>query len=180
MRKPGVPEMRLRFRVSEVPYWAARYAYEDDTGVIAIGEAARRAGFYTRAQFLAVAEWKTERSKGRCRLNDEASVREVTGAALSARDERLRVGALTLLEGVGVPTASVLLHLAHPDPYPILDFRALWSLGVDRQPPYYPFALWWAYTSACRSLAEEAGVPMRTLDRALWQYSAENQPSSGA
>ena len=40
MRKPGVPETRLRFPVSEVPHWAARYAYEDDAGVIAIGGAA--------------------------------------------------------------------------------------------------------------------------------------------
>jgi hypothetical protein len=32
------------------------------------------------------------------------------------------------------------------------------------------------YTRECRSLATAAGVLMRTLDRALWQYSKEHQP----
>ena len=44
-----------------------------------------------------------------------------------------------------MPTASVPLHLAHRDPQPILDFRALWSLGVDKQPSYYSFELWERY-----------------------------------
>jgi hypothetical protein len=82
---------------------------------------------------------------------------------------------LTQLQGVLIPVASVLLHLAHRDPYPILDVRALWSLGVDEQPSYYSFELWWAYTETCRALASQAGVDMRTLDRALWQYSRDRQ-----
>ena len=88
---------------------------------------------------------------------------------------RLRIGVLTLLDGVQMPTASVLLHLAHRDPYPIIDYRALWSLGVDAPPTPYSFAFWEAYTRACRSLARAANVSMRTLDRALWQYSKERQ-----
>jgi hypothetical protein len=39
----------------------------------------------------------------------------------------------------------------------------------------YEFSFWWEYTQFCRKLAAEAGVSMRTLDRALWQYSKENQ-----
>jgi len=78
-----------------------------------------------------------------------------------------------LLSGVGWPMASVILHWCHADPYPILDFRALWSLGLDPLPPY-DFDLWRAYTGHCRGLAA-AGVTMRDLDRALWQYSKEKQ-----
>ena len=29
----------------------------------------------------------------------------------------------------------------------------------------------WQYTCFCRQLVAETGVTMRTLDRALWQYS---------
>ena len=94
-------------------------------------------------------------------------------------DERQRIEALTRLHGVDYPTASVLLHLAHRDSYPIIDFRALWSLGVETPPTAYFFTYWWAYTQACRSLAKDAGVRMRTLDRALWQYSKERRPSKG-
>ena len=40
--------------------------------------------------------------------------------------------ALLTLTGVGVPTASTLLYFAFPDAYPVLDVRALESLGVKR------------------------------------------------
>lgn len=59
--------------------------------------------------------------------------------------------------------------------YPILDFRALWSLGQTNTPSSYTFDFWWAYVEHARGLADEAGLRMRTLDRALWQYSKERQ-----
>jgi hypothetical protein len=86
----------------------------------------------------------------------------------------LRIEVLTLLAGVSWPTASVILHFFHREQYPILDVRALWSLQCD-PPGEYDIPFWESYTSSCRSLAQKAGVSMRTLDRALWQYSKENQ-----
>jgi len=68
-------------------------------------------------------------------------VREATRAALSTRSERLRIEVLMLLEGVSWPTASVILHFAHEEPYPILDTRALWSVGLRAAPPYR-FEVW--------------------------------------
>ena len=168
---------RLRFPLAEVMFWAARYAYADDAEVEAIGAAARNRGWYARDEFLTVARWKSPRSRKRCEENDESHVKTATQLALSASDERQRIEALTRLRGIELPTASVLLHLAHRDPYPIIDFRALWSLGVETPPSAYSFTYWWAYTQACRSLAKEAGVRMRTFDRALWQFSKERQAS---
>ena len=72
------------------------------------------------------------------------------------------------------PTASVILHLFHRDPYPILDYRALWSVSLE-VPGQYTFSFWWSYVEFCRSLAASAELDMRTLDRALWQFSKENQ-----
>jgi len=169
------PEFRMRFSTSEVMYWAARYAYADDAEVEAIGEAARNRGWFTRDEFLTVARWKSPRSQRRCEENDDSMVKAITHLALSTADEPERIEALTRLHGVQFPTASVLLHLAHRDPYPIIDFRALWSLGVEAPPAAYSFAFWWAYTQACRTLAHDAGVRMRTFDRALWQFSKERQ-----
>lgn len=82
---------------------------------------------------------------------------------------------LTLLSGVQWPTASVILHFCAAEPYPILDFRALWSLSEDVPPSGYTFPFWWSYCEATRCLAAKARVSMRVLDRALWQYSKENQ-----
>ena len=168
---------QLRFPLAEVKHWAARYAYADDAEVEAIGRAARQRGYYTRSEFLTVARWKTPRSQSRCARNESATVRSRTRQALTTYDERLRIEALTQLHGVDKATASVLLHLAHRDPYPIIDFRALWSLGIEEPPASYSFAFWSAYVTACRELAAAAHVRMRTLDRALWQYSKEHQPA---
>jgi hypothetical protein len=170
-------EFRLRFPEAEVMFWAGRYAYADDAEVEAIGRGAEERGWFSRDEFLTVAHWKTPRSRSRCERNDETSVESLTRLALSTDDERARIETLTRLHGVGYPTASVLLHLAHRNQYPIIDFRALWSLGVEEPPAAYSFDFWWAYTLACRSLATTGGVRMRTLDRALWQFSKEEQPA---
>ena len=80
--------------------------------------------------------------------------------------------ALISLEGVGVPTGSVLLHFAYPESYPILDVRALQSLGsLPRS--VYPVSFWLDYLDCCRALAAQLGVSMRTLDKALWQHSKQ-------
>jgi hypothetical protein len=79
---------------------------------------------------------------------------------------------LTALAGVGMPTASVLLHVALPKSFPILDVRALESLGVSGRSSYTP-AFWATYVEACRALAAEHGISLRTLDKALWQHSKE-------
>ena len=72
------------------------------------------------------------------------------------------------------PTASVILHFCDTRPYPVLDYRALWSLGYSR-PPVYTFEFWSAYTHFTRALAQSTGHDMRTVDRALWQYSKHHQ-----
>lgn len=99
----------------------------------------------------------------------------VIQTALSTPNERLRIEVLLLLKGVRWPTASVVLHFCHSEPYPILDFRSLWSLGVDANTMAYKFEFWNEYTQYCRKIAKDAGVSIRELDRALWQYSKEEQ-----
>ena len=116
--------------------------------------------------------WKTVRSRPRVAANTEAAIVDATGRSLAAGDEATRIAALLELEGVGVPTASTLLYFAFPDDYPILDVRALESLGVKPRSTY-PVSFWLEYLDACRELARRAGVSLRTLDKALWQHSKE-------
>jgi hypothetical protein len=122
-----------------------------------------------------VCSWKTVRSRPKVAANTEAAVVDATGRALAAVDEETRIAALLELEGVGVPTASTLLYFAFPDDYPILDVRALESLGVKPRSTY-PVSFWLDYLEACRRLARDAGVSIRTLDKALWQHSKELSP----
>ena len=166
---------KLRFPVSAIERWAHAFSDASDAFIEkGVAPAARRQGYLTRDQFLRIAEWKSARSRPRCERNEARYVKEVTRAALVSKDERFKVQALRLLEGVEWPTASVILHFCDRGRYPILDVRALWSAGLDATPSYgYP--LWMEYTDFVRKLATDAGVSMRTLDKALWQYSKKNQ-----
>jgi thermostable 8-oxoguanine DNA glycosylase len=119
-----------------------------------------------------VCRWKTPRSGPRVAANTAADVEAATRAALATIDEHARMTALLELTGIGIPTASTLLHFAAEDGYPILDVRALESLG-ERGRSTYTVSYWLGYLEACRSLAAEHGVDVRTLDKALWQYSKE-------
>ena len=140
--------------------------------MLAAGAAARARGHYTRAEFLSVCRWKSPRSAPKVAANDEAAIVAATARALATRDEEARIGALLELEGVGAPTASTLLYFAFPRDYPILDVRALESLGVKAR-SQYPVSFWLEYLRTCRELARSSGVSIRTLDKALWQHSKE-------
>jgi hypothetical protein len=81
---------------------------------------------------------------------------------------------LRLLRGVEWPTASAILHFGDAAPYPILDYRAAWSVGVS-EPPRYTLEFWLAYVDFTRGLADRSGLSIRTVDKALWQYAKERQ-----
>lgn len=94
--------------------------------------------------------------------------------ALETRSVQLAVHIPQALVGVGMPVASTLLHWFHKDPFPILDFRALWSLGIE-MPSSYSLEFWEGYVTVSRGIAADWNVDMRTLDKGLWQFSAEHQ-----
>lgn len=169
-------EFRLRFPEAEIPKWAARFVDDgsDDAiaGSIRVPVLAR--GHLTRAEFLRLCAWKTPRSRPSCRKNSAHRIETLTRAAFATDDEALKVSLLRLLDGVEWPTASTILHFCDARPYPILDYRALWSLGIAR-PPRYTMEFWLAYLAATRGLASRLAVSIREVDKALWQFSKENQ-----
>jgi hypothetical protein len=134
----------------------------------------KKDGFMKRENFLALYRWKSERTIGLAQKNSNFLIEESTKISLLAKTEEVRIGALMILRGVDWPVASAILHWVSCDPYPLLDFRALWSLSINKTPTYN-FDFWWSYVEICRKIADQAGVSMRDLDRALWQFSDENQ-----
>ena len=171
------PKFELRFPLSEIRYWARRYSYpgaDEEAALLRLKPRIRKARRLTKDQLVRICTWKAARSAGNARGNDPEYVEHLTRLSFAASNERARIELLTLLDGVGWPTASVILHFFHKGRYPILDYRALWSVGA-KPPRRYTFDFWWSYTLFCRRLAKKAGVRMRTLDKALWQYSKERQ-----
>jgi hypothetical protein len=165
----------LRFDIELIPVWAKRYDVSYDTLILEqIVPKVKARKFYNREEFLAVCRWKAPRPRRTVEDNDGDYIQAVTHTALTTPNARLRIQVLTLMRGVSWPTASVLLHFGHAQPYPILDYRALWTLRRE-VPKRYTFRFWQAYVAYCRELVQQAGVSMRTLNRALWQYAKENQ-----
>ena len=171
--------MDLRFPESDICQWAEKYKKDtlppDEKELIALRSKVEQRGYLDKEELFRVARWKSRRRAGDTNKNDDNYVKEITGWAFTATNERSRIEVLTLLDGIREPTASAILHLFHKDRYPILDFRALWSVGLEGS-EQYSFCFWRKYVCFCRDVACRNQVDMRTLDRALWQYSELHQP----
>ena len=170
-------KFQLRFPIKKLNAISSMYSYgRSELEVLENAQKIKNRGYLTKKELQIIGEWKTPRSKSRIASNTEDYIKEVTQIAFSTDSEKLRIEILNLLTGVSWPTASVLLHFYHTDSYPIIDFRALYSLNCEHiKPQDYKFEFWQKYTDFTRGLANQANVDMRTLDQALWQYSKENQ-----
>jgi hypothetical protein len=176
-----------RLQIHQIPDFLARYNRDhegEDDELVARRERIRRQGRMQLKDLCAVCKWKAARAAGHARKNTDNEVKEITRLAFAARSERVRVEVLQVLHGVSYPTASVVLHFYHRDTYPVLDFRALWSMRIS-QPAQYTFEFWWRYVVESRKFFARArrrfpDLSMREFDCALWQYSYEKQNASVA
>lgn len=130
--------------------------------------------YLDRENFIELCLWKSRRPKKSYERNSEELIKEITKFSLKTKNEEARVKSLTCLYGVSFPVATTILHFAFPDKYSIMDFRAIWSLGWEK-PASYTFDFWEKYYSEIQKLSKKFSLPIRTIDKALWQYSKENQ-----
>lgn len=172
-RKPFV----MQFPPEQVPELAAAYCYKDDGPAVRAGADARREGAYSKDGLLRVVRWKAARALPLVVINRGETIASATSEALAADDDAVALAQLVELPGIGVPIASTLLHFAYPDRYPILDYRALRSLGHGRR-TVYPIAFAVRYFAACRELrnAHDSIPSLRFLDKALWTYDVRRHP----
>ena len=167
--------MKLRFNENELIEYANRYQYETDDILSNLSISVKQKKYLTRDEFIKICAWKTPRSKPKVASNQKEYIEEITKISLTTESDQLRIEVLTLLNGVSWPTASTILHFCHNKEFPIIDFRALYSLGFDAIPNKYDYPFWKKYTKYCRSLSDKLKLDLRTIDRGLWQYSKENQ-----
>jgi hypothetical protein len=166
---------KLKFDKSEIKYYAECYKNKNTDSVLTtLKQNIQNRGYLTKDDLSKIAYWKAPRSSRHVSKNFDEYITEITKFAFHTKCERAKIEILTNLDGVNWPTASVILHFFDKDEYPILDFRALWSISVD-VPTQYKFDFWWSYVQFCRSLADSSEVSMRILDQALWQYSKQYQ-----
>jgi hypothetical protein len=141
------------------------------------GEAIRN-GETTLANLEAIVRWKSERAVHYLIGNSNEKIRRaLTIAASPEASTEAAVKALIDLHGVDLPVASAILAAIYPERYTVLDFRALEALGHARHDVHF----YEEYLAFCKRLAESnivsaqsdlpAPTPLRTLDRALWEWS---------
>jgi hypothetical protein len=164
--------------------WADRYDYPNDNEeeLKAWLQVQFREGqpYLDKRHFVEIARWKSQRPLRHYESNDDDLVREVTALAFAARRDELKLHVLMLLNGVGVPVASTILHFAFPDRYAIMDVRAittltrlgLWTGPDPAQRGFISFSVadWQVYTHLMREHAKRLGVTLRELDKALWAF----------
>ncbi len=165
-------QLQISLTKEDVLRYASLYVDDQDDKLGVLLLAAKKRGFMTKDDLVAVARWKWPGGRTRQLVseNPEDDIKEITRASFSAHSERLRIGALLSLRGVQWPMASVILHFAFPDSYPILDIRAMNTVGGTTN---YNFEKWIEYVKLCVEKARQLGVTLRELDKALWTFDKE-------
>lgn len=170
-------EMDLQQLADE--YWqkAGEKEQQLEKAAFEAGEAIRN-GDFTLANLEAIVRWKSERVVHYLIGNSNEKIKRALAiAALPETSTDAAVTALLELHGVDLPVASAILAAIFPERYTVLDFRALEALGHAR----HDVRFYEEYLAFCKRLAESnivqaqsdlpAPTPLRTLDRALWEWS---------
>jgi len=160
-------------------YWkkAGEKEHELESAAFEAGEAIRN-GDYSLANLEAIVRWKSERLVHYLIGNSNEKIRRVLAVAASPESStESAVKALLELHGVDITVASAILAAIYPERYTVLDFRALEALGHAPHDVHF----YEEYLAFCKRLAESnivrpqselpAPTPLRTIDRALWEWS---------
>jgi len=160
-------------------YWqkAGEKEHELEKAAFEAGESIRN-GDHTLANLEAIVRWKSERVVHYLIGNSNEKIKRALAIAANPDNSTdLAVRALLELHGVDLPVASAILAAIFPERYTVLDFRALEALGHAR----HDVQFYEEYLAFCNRLAESnivqpqghlpAPTPLRTLDRALWEWS---------
>ena len=139
--------------------------------------AAIRNGETTLVNLEAIVRWKSERAVHYLIGNSSDSIRhalEVAAAPEASTQEA--VSALLALHGVDLKVASAILTAICPERYTVMDCQVLEALGYPRQDvqfyeDFLAFCNHMVAAGAVQPQATDAETPLRSLDRALRQWS---------
>jgi hypothetical protein len=160
-------------------YWqtSGEKEHELEKAAFEAGDAIRN-GDYSLANLEAIVRWKSERAVQVLICNSNEKIRRALAlAAAPESTTETAVNALTELHGIDIVLASAVLAAIFPERYTVLDFRTLEALGHAR----HDIRFYEEYLAFCKRLAESnivtpqselpAPTPLRTIDRALWEWS---------
>jgi len=186
-------EQRLVVNTHVLQQYAGRYAHDysedswsllddDDPRLPRAGQGMRERGFVLSDELYRIALWKSRRRADLIKANSDHVIERVTELALALKDTDpgYAIDLLTVLKGVGVPMASVVLTVADPQEFGIIDIRA-WQALSRWQPDRFPWkdssgftvSEFLRYLETIRELARHGGLLCREVDMALWYVARE-------
>lgn len=186
--------LKLIFAEAEIETLASEYCVakteseqkqlDEEREVMKLAKDAGQRGQLTRAEFVRIARWKSQRPLQRYQQNPDEQVEAVTQRAFALQNDSEKVIALTELRGVKVRTATAILHMCFPTSFPLLDVWAMVSLGVGRQTTEQWdeldwLRIWPSYIDVCRAIAARNPFDLRTIDRAVWAFGEEKESRRG-
>jgi len=141
----------------------------------------KKRGYFTRDEFLKMANWKSARPKQRYRKNSEEDIISISKKVLSTKFEKRRMELLTTLHGVRIPTASAILTLIDPENYGVIDIRVwqvLYLYGSVKNKPdgkNFDFDNWYNYLMKLRYYAKKFKVSARNIERTIFLHHKKIQ-----
>lgn len=160
--------MQLRFDPSQIRYYASQYNVDYDTPIEEIAPQVTQRGYLTKSDLIELVTWLRNRRKDLVEKISERRVQEITGSALASTSDSIRYLFPKKLQGVGIATASAILHWFHEDDYPISSPKSKKAIQFDLNESED----WEAYVLFFQNTTRDNNVDPRTLDRALcrWTY----------
>ena len=141
-------------------------------------------GYFTKAEFLWMCEWKSSRPRRHFQSNSGEEVERISSKMFATADERERMSLLKGLRGVRIPMASAILMLTDPFHYGVIDqrvWRVLHKFGEVHSNPRglgLSISNWLVYLSIICSLASEFQVTPRDIDRTLFRHDKPDRHSN--
>jgi len=163
----------FQLKVDDISYWAKQYLEYDQGADEKAFEAARRihGGDWSRSNLEVIVAWKSRRRIRLIADNSDSEIADALQLALIAKEPRSAFGVLMGLSGIAVPMASAILTAIDQEKYTIIDYRAVEALSVP-EIDYSNLKFYLHhYLPACKRMARERNVDLRTFDRALWAWS---------
>jgi thermostable 8-oxoguanine DNA glycosylase len=135
----------------------------------------RRAGYLDASIFMKIARWKSTRPTPLYAKNSATEIEAATASGFAATTDREAIESLTQLHGIGLRTATALLHWMRPNQFPILDFRVVAALHQNEPKDWEDVDSYSKIADVIRQRANELDMDLRTLDRALWTWDKKRK-----
>lgn len=143
-------------------------------------------GYLTAEEFFAIIIWKSNRSKTKLKFLEEGTsisekIKRLTEKIHNETNDLEKIKILQnkkIVRGIGIPVASAILSVCYPNYFTITDYRAVASLQKLSKkkeiqktvPTNTPSSAksYINYVKICQEIAQEKGLTLRELDKALW------------